>query len=108
MDGVAAVMPEKRVLAPVLLSKSWMLSTDVSVFLPLGASAAERDAVRARLAAIDGVAKVTWESPEEGYRVTLDGPARVGEFHLALCGSRKTGECAGGLAVLEHPRKSAS
>jgi cell division protein FtsX len=79
MDGVAAVMPEKRVLAPVLLSKSWMLSTDVSVFLPLGASAAERDAVRARLAAIDGVAKVTWESPEAAYRrlpekLRRDGP----------------------------------
>ena len=48
---------------------------------------------------------MTWESPEEGYRVTLDGPARVGEFHMALCGSRTTGDCAGGLVVFEHPRK---
>jgi len=135
MDGVATVMAEKRALAPVLLPKEWTTSTDVSVFLPVGAATAEREAVRARLEAIDGVAEVTWESPEQAYRrlpeklrrdgrdpakvtplftpgsvpgafhVTLDGPARVREFHLALCGSRKTGDCAGGLVVLEHPRK---
>jgi cell division protein FtsX len=135
MDGVETVIAERKPLAPVLLPKSWTTSTDVSVFLPVGATASEREAVRARLAAIDGVAKVTWESPEEAYRrlpdklrrdgpnpakvtplytpgamrgafhVTLDGPTRVREFHLALCGSRKTGECAGGLVVLEHPRK---
>jgi cell division protein FtsX len=105
------------------------------VFLPTGATAAEREAVRARLEAVDGVATVTWESQEEAYRrlpeklrrdgldpvkvsplytpgsmhgafhVTLDDPARVQEFHLALCGSRKTGACSGGLVVLEHPRK---
>jgi cell division protein FtsX len=136
MDGVEAVMAEKRALAPILLPKAWTTSTDVSVFLPVGATAAERASVRARLEGIDGVAKVTWESPEEAYRrlpekmrrdgqdpakeaplytpgsmhgafhVTLDGPARVQEFHLALCGSRKTGACAGGLVVFEHPRKS--
>ena len=135
MDGVEAVMDEKRVLAPVLLNKSWMTRTDVSVFLPTDTTAAQRETVRARLEAVDGVAKVTWESPEEAYRrlpdklrrdgrdpakvtplftpasvpgafhVTLEGPARVQEFHLALCGSRKTGQCAGGLVVLEHPRK---
>jgi cell division protein FtsX len=135
MDGVEAVVAEKRALAPVLLSKSWMTSTDLSVFLPVGATAAEREAVKARLEAIDGVAKLTWESPEEAFRrlpeklrrdgpdpakvsplytpasmpgafhVTLDSPARAGEVHLALCGSRRTGECAGVLAVLEHPRK---
>ena len=136
MDGIEAVMAEKRALAPILLPKAWTTSTDVSVFLPVGATAAERASVRARLEGIDGVAKVTWESPEEAYRrlpekmrrdgqdpakeaplytpgsmhgafhVTLDGPARVQEFHLALCGSRKTGACAGGLVVFEHPRKS--
>jgi cell division protein FtsX len=135
MDGVDTVIAEKRALVPVLLHKAWTTSTDVSVFLPAGATAAQREAIRARLEAIDGVAKVTWESPEEAYRrlpeklrrdgrdpvkatplftpgsmrgtfhVTLDGPARVQAFHLALCGSRKTGECAGGLVVLEHPRK---
>jgi cell division protein FtsX len=135
MDGVEAVMDQKRVLAPVLLSKAWTIGTDVTVFLPTGAAAAQREAVRARLEAIDGVTKVTWESPEEAYRrlpeklrrdgrdpakvtplltpasvpgafhVTLDGPAQVQEFHLALCGSRKTGACAGGLVVFDHPRK---
>ena len=39
------------------------------------------------------------------FHVVLDGPARVQAFHLALCGSRKTGDCAGGLVVFEHPRK---
>jgi cell division protein FtsX len=136
MDGVEAVMAEKRALAPILLPRAWTTSTDVSVFLPVGATAAERASVRARLEGIDGVAKVTWESPEEAYRrlpekmrrdgqdpakqaplytpgsmhgafhVSLDGPARVQEFHLALCGSRKTGACAGGLVVFEHPRRS--
>ena len=135
MDGVEAVMPEKRVVAPVLLPKAWTTSTDATVFVPTGTTAAQRKLIRARLEAIDGVAKVTWESPEEAYRrlpeklrrdgrdpakvtplftpasvpgafhVTLDAPARVQEFHLALCGSRKTGECAGGLVVFEHPRK---
>ena len=135
MDGVETVISEKRVLAAVLLPRSWTTRTDVSVFLPLDATAAEREAVRTRLRAIDGVATVTWESPEEAYRrlpeklrndgqdpakvtplftpgsvpgsfrVALDGPARVGEFHLALCGSRTTGDCAGGLVILEHPRK---
>jgi cell division protein FtsX len=135
MDGVEAVIDEKRVLAPVLLSKAWTAGTDVTVFLPPGATAAQREAVRVRLEGIDGVARVTWESPEEAYRrlpeklrrdgrdpatvtplltpasvpgafhVTLDGPARVQEFQLALCGSRKTGACAGGLVVFDHPRK---
>jgi cell division protein FtsX len=135
MDGVEAVIDAKRVLAPVLLSKAWTAGTDVTVFLPIGATATERDAVRARLKAIDGVAKVTWESPEEAYRrlpeklrrdgrdpakvtplltpasvpgafhVTLDGPARMQAFHQALCGSPKTGACAGGLVVFDHPRK---
>jgi cell division protein FtsX len=38
MDGVEAVMAEKRALAPVLLPKAWTTSTDVSVFLPIGAA----------------------------------------------------------------------
>jgi cell division protein FtsX len=135
MEGVKTIMAEQRALAPVLLPKEWAQTTDVSVFLPVGATAAEREAVRVRLKAIDGVTEVTWESPEQAYgrlpeklrrdgrdpvkvtplytpgsmpgafHVTLDGPARVREFHLTLCGSRKTGECAGGLVVLEHPRK---
>ena len=92
---------------------------------------AEREAVRARLERIDGVAKVTHESPEQAYRrlpeklrrdgrdlgkmtprytpesllgafhITLQKPARTEAFHRALCGSRQTGAC-GGLVVLEH------
>jgi hypothetical protein len=38
------------------------------------------------------------------FHVNLDVPARARAFHLALCGSRKTGECAG-LVVLEHASK---
>jgi cell division protein FtsX len=135
MDGVDSVIDSGKLLEPLLLPKAWTTSTDVSVFLPIGATAAQQAAVRARLEAIDGVAGVTWESPQEAYRrlpeklrragpdpakvlplftpgsmrgafhVTLDGPARVRAFHLALCGSRTTGECAGGLVVLDHPRK---
>jgi hypothetical protein len=39
------------------------------------------------------------------FHVTLDAQARVQAFHLALSGSRSTGECGGGLVVFEHPRK---
>jgi hypothetical protein len=88
-----------------------------------------------RRVAVGGVARVTYESPAEAYRglperlrregadpaspipryspemmpgafrVALDDPARAGDVHLALCGSRTTGECPAGLVVLEHPRK---
>jgi cell division protein FtsX len=114
-------------------SEAWGTSTDLSVFLPTGTTGAEREAVRARLEAVDGVARVTYESPAEAYRrlerllrmdrdpastrrwyspetmraafrVALDEPARAREVHLALCGSRKTGAC-GGLVVWEHPRR---
>ena len=105
------------------------------MFLSRGTSAAEREAVRARLERIDGVAEMTYESPEQAYRrlpeklrrdgrdlgkmtprytpesllgafhVTLQKPARTAAFQRALCGSRPTGKCAGGLVVLEHPRR---
>jgi cell division protein FtsX len=113
-------------------SETWGTSTDLTVFLPTGTTGAEREAVRARLEAVDGVARVTYESPAEAYRrlerllrmdrdpasprrwyspetmraafrVALDQPARAREVHLALCGSRTTGAC-GGLVVWEHPR----
>jgi FtsX extracellular domain len=135
MDGVEAVFESMAPLASVLVPKRLMTTSDVTVFLPAGTTPAEREAVRARLEAIDGVARVTYETPEQAYRrlpeklrrdgrdptkaaplftpgsvpgafhVTLDGPARAQAFHLALCGSRTTGDCAGGLVVLEHPRK---
>jgi cell division protein FtsX len=134
MDGIEAVLEDKAPLKPVLVPKGWAAASDVTVFLPSD-DPAEVRAVRARLAAIDGVARVTYQSPEEAYRrlpeklrrdgadpakvtplyspetmpaafhVALDRPARVEAFHRALCGSRTTGECAGGLVVLEHPRR---
>jgi FtsX extracellular domain len=135
MDGVEAVFESMAPLAAVLVPKRLMTTSDLTVFLPTGTTAAEREAVRARLEAIDGVARVTYETPEQAYRrlpealrrdgrnptkvaplltpgsvpgafhVILNGPARTQAFHLALCGSRTTGECPGDLVVLEHPRK---
>jgi FtsX-like permease family protein len=135
LPEVEAVIQDAAPLRWLLVPKLWTTTSDVTVFLPAGTTEAQREAVRARLEAIDGVAKVTYESPAEAYRrlpeklrrngrdptkvtpplslgsvpgafhITLDGPARVQEFHLALCGSRKTGACAGGLVVFEHPRK---
>ena len=115
--------------------KPWTTSSDVTVFLTAATAEVQREAVRARLEAIDGVAKVTFETPDEAYRrlpeklrkdgrdpakvtpmyspatvpgafrVALGEPARARDFHRALCGSRQTGACAGGLVVLEHPRR---
>ncbi|HET9557483.1 MAG TPA: permease-like cell division protein FtsX, partial [Actinomycetota bacterium] len=79
---------------------------------------------------IDGVREVAYESPAEAFgrlpeklrkpsraaptigpesmlasfHVTLAEPARVGEFHTAFCGSRRTGDCSHGI-VVEHPRR---
>jgi cell division protein FtsX len=130
------VVNELALWKDVLVPEAWAASADLSVFLPIGTTDAEREAVRARLEAVGGVARVTYESPAQAYRrlpawlrrgsadparpippryspeamraafrVALDQPSRVREFHLALCGSRTTGECPGGLVVLEHPRK---
>jgi cell division protein FtsX len=118
----------------LLVPEPWATSSDLSVFLPAGTTDAGREAVRARLEAVGGVARVTYESPAEAYRrlpewlrresrdpatvlllspemmlaafrVALDEPARAGEVHRALCGSRRTGACPGVLVVLEHPRR---
>jgi cell division protein FtsX len=135
MEGVATVLDDRVPVKALLIAKLWAASSDATVYLPAGATGAERKAVRARLAAVDGVARVTHESPEAAYRrlpaklrrdardpakvtppfspammpaafhVALDRPARVEEFHRALCGSRRTGACPGGLVVLEHPRR---
>jgi cell division protein FtsX len=128
------VVEDRALLESLLLPELWATSSDLSVFHPTGTTDAEREAVRARLEAADGVARVTYESPAEAYRrlpewerqeaadpatpipryspetmpgafrVALDDPARAGEVHLALCGSRTTGAC-GGLVVWEHPRR---
>jgi cell division protein FtsX len=134
MDGVEAVLDDRVPIKALLVRRPWTTTSDVTVFLA-AAGQAERDALRRRLEAIDGVVKVTYETPAEAYRrlpeklrrdgrdpakvtplfspasvpaafhVALDGSVRVGEFHRALCGSRKTGACAGILLVLEHPRR---
>jgi FtsX-like permease family protein len=133
LDRVEVVEDLALVKTP-LLPERWATSSDLSVFLPAGTTDAGREAVRARLEAVGGVARVTYESPAEAYRqlpewlrrnsrdpatvlllspemmraafrVALDEPARAGEVHQALCGSRRTGACPGGLVVLEHPRR---
>ena len=135
MDGIDVLTDDSLLLVKTLLQKPAATSSDVTVFLPGGTGDAERDEVRDRLAAIDGVAEVTYEAPEEAYRrlpdklrrdgldpakvtalyspesvpaafhVTLDRPARVEAFHRALCGSHRTGACPGDLVVLTHPRR---
>jgi cell division protein FtsX len=132
MDGIDTVVEDRTLLQSMLVAKPWLATSDATVLLPPGSTDAQRQAIQGRLATIDGIAKVTYETPAEGFRrlpdklrtganyreapiltwksvpaafrVTLDEPARVREFHLALCGSRQTGAC-GGLVVLEHPRK---
>jgi cell division protein FtsX len=128
------VVEDLALVKTLLLPERWATSSDLSVFLPAGTTDARREAVRARLEAVGGVARVTYESPAEAYRrlpewqrresrdpaavlllspemmlaafrVALDEPARAGEVHRALCGSRRTGACPGVLVVLEHPRK---
>jgi cell division protein FtsX len=128
------VVEDLALVKALLVPEAWATSSDLSVFLPAGTTGAGREAVRARLEAVDGVARVTYESPAEAYRrvpewllrmdrdpasarswyspetmraafrVALDEPARAEEVHRALCGSRRTGAC-GGLVVLEHPRR---
>ena len=50
--GPPPVVPDlsPELLEPVLLPKAWTTSTDASVFLPTGATAAERQAARVRRA----------------------------------------------------------
>jgi cell division protein FtsX len=133
LDRVEVIEDLALVKTP-LLPEWWTTSSDLSVFLPAGTTDAGREAVRARLEAVGGVARVTYESPAEAYRrlpewlrrdsrdpatvlllspemmlaafrVALDEPARADEVHRALCGSRRTGACPGVLVVLEHPRR---
>ncbi|HEX3214315.1 MAG TPA: permease-like cell division protein FtsX [Actinomycetota bacterium] len=129
IDGVQHVIEERALLKPVVAGEPWLARSDVTILLPEGTSAARRDAVRARLEAIDGVKEVAYESPAEAFRrlperlrrpsraaptigpgsmlasfhVTLAEPGRVGQFHQAFCGSRRTGDCSHGI-VVEHPR----
>jgi cell division protein FtsX len=131
IDGVDAVADDWALLTPVLVTRSWATASDVTVVLPLGVTDAQRRAIQARLAAIDGVARVQYETPADAFRrlpeklhrasgplprvtpgsvpasfrVALDQPMRVSEFHRALCGSRRTGACPHGITLVEHPRR---
>jgi hypothetical protein len=132
VDGVDGVFDSQADLKPLLIGKHWLVRSDLTVVLPEGTTAAQREAVRARLEAIDGVRRVVYETPAEAFRrlpekwrkptggvvptlgpeamhgsfrVTLDGAARIDQFHRALCGSRQTGACPFGLVLLEHPRR---
>jgi cell division protein FtsX len=130
-DGIDSVVEDHTALKPVLVVKPWSAISDLTVVLPEGITAEQRLAIQDRLEAIDGVANVTYESPaqafralpeklrrEDGlrpkltpsslpasFRVRLDEPAQIKDFHRALCGSRRTGDCPEGVVVLEHPRR---
>jgi cell division protein FtsX len=132
IDGVDSVVDTQALMKPVVVPKSWLASSDVTVLLPAGTTAAQRQAIRARLRAVDGVARVHYETAAElwlrlpekvrradgplpklrpaslptSFRVTLREPRRMPEFTRALCGGRRTGDCPYGVVVLEHPRRS--
>jgi cell division protein FtsX len=131
MDGVDSVIEERAMVKPLLVFAKWERTTDLTVLLDHGITDARRRAIQARLAAIPGVAEVRYESQADAFRalprklrgdpnlpkltpaemptsfrVALHDPTRLREFHRALCGSRRTGDCPDGIAgVLEHPRK---
>jgi cell division protein FtsX len=132
MVGVDTVLEDRARLKPVLVSGKWERTSDATVLLDHDITEARRRALQARLEAIGGVAEVRYESQADAFRglakklredrplmpeltpamlptsfrVALDEPHRVREFHRALCGSRRTGDCPDGIAgVLEHPRR---
>jgi hypothetical protein len=128
VDGVDGVFESKAALKPLLVGSYWKVRSDLTVLLPEGTTAAQREAVRARLEAIDGVRRVVYETPAEAFRrlpekwrrpasgvpvlgpqamhgsfrVSLDRGVGADRFQRALCGSRRTGACPFGLVLLEH------
>jgi cell division protein FtsX len=127
--GVDLVSDIEATVKPLLIGKAWVAKSDLTVILPEGTTAAEREAVRARLEAIDGVRGVVYETPAQAFRrlpekwrtpgkgvvpllgpeamhgsfrVTLDDRIRVGHLYQALCGGRKTGGCPFGLVLLDN------
>jgi cell division protein FtsX len=132
--GVDLVSDIQAAVKPLLIGKGWLARSDLTVILPGGATAAEREAVRARLEAIDGVRSVVYETPAQAFRrlpeqwrkpgsgvvpplgpeamhgsfrVTLDDRIRVGHLYQALCGGRKTGACPFGLVLLDNRSRQA-
>jgi cell division protein FtsX len=133
IDGVDSVTDAQALMKPVVVPKSWLASSDVTVLLPPGTTEARRQAIRARLWAIDGVARVRYQPAAElwrqlpekvrradgllprltpaslpaSFRVTLRRPMEVAEFQRAFCGGPRTGDCPDGVTVLQHPRRRA-
>jgi DNA-directed RNA polymerase specialized sigma24 family protein len=68
IDGVDSVVDQRAVVEPALVGTFWPRTTDVTVFLVDGASAAQRRAIRARLEATGGVWRVSYESPADALR----------------------------------------
>jgi cell division protein FtsX len=131
VHGVDSVTDAQALMKPVVVPKSWLASSDVTVLLPPGTTEARRQAIRARLRAIDGVASVRYQTAAElwrqlpekvrradgllprltpasvpaSFRVTLRQPMRISEFQRAFCGGLRTGDCPDGVTVLQHPRR---
>jgi cell division protein FtsX len=128
IDGIDSVVDQRAVVEPALVGTFWPRTTDVTVFLLDTATAAQRRAIGARLAAIERVRQVSYESPEAAmrrlrerfpperlrltpgsppasFRVALRDPRETAAFVDAFCRSRHTGDCAEGVAVVvAHPR----
>jgi cell division protein FtsX len=128
IDGIDSVVDERAVVEPALVGTFWPRTTDVTVFLFDGTSAARRQAIHARLAADGRARQVAYESPEEAmrrlrerfpaerlrltpgpppasFRVALRDPGEAAAFVEAFCSGRRTGDCADGVAmVVAHPR----
>jgi cell division protein FtsX len=129
IDGVDSVVDQRAVVEPALVGTVWPRTTDVTVFLVDGATAAQRAAVQTRLEATGGVRQVSYESPADAlrrlrerrsaerlrltpgsppgsFRVALRDPRETGPFVDAFCHRRRTGDCVEGVAmVIAHPRR---
>ena len=134
MDGVEVVIEDQAPVRRSCWPRSGRPAATRPCSCPAAPPTPSGRRSRPRLEAIDEVAKVTYETAAEAYRrlpdklrrngrdpvkeaplfspetvpaafhVALREPVRVAEFHRALCGSRTTGTCAGGLVVFEHAR----
>jgi cell division protein FtsX len=131
IDGVDSVVDQRAVVEPALVGTFWPRTTDVTVFLVDGATAAQQAAVQTRLEATGGVRQVSYESPADAlrrlrerrsaerlrltpgsppgsFRVALrdPNPRETAAFVDAFCHSRRTGDCVEGVAmVIAHPRR---
>lgn len=130
IDGVDSVVDQRAVVKSAQVGAFWSRTTDVTVLLVDGATAAQRAAVRTRLEAATGrVRRVFYESPADAlrrlrelrsaeqlrltpgsppgsFRVALRDPRQTAAFVDAFCHSRRTGDCAEGVAmVIAHPRR---